>query len=47
MSKVTRFVDLGLYLKSFNSLEDYISQLRDQLVDEVTNSKHKIIEDDP
>ena len=43
--KVTSFVYPGPYLKLLNSLEDYIYQLRDQLMDVVTNSEHKLMED--
>ena len=45
MFQVTRFVDLGSYIKSFGSLEDYIYQLRDQLMNVVTNPRHKFEEE--
>ena len=46
MFKVISFVEFGSFIKSSNALQYYIYQLRDQLTDEVTNTRHKFIEDD-
>ena len=45
MFKVTSF-DFGPYLKLFDSLEDYIYQLRDQLTYTFTNARYIFMEDD-
>ena len=42
--KVTGFVDLGLHLKSLYSLEKYIKQLEEQMMDIVRNPHHKFME---
>ena len=44
--KITSFVDSGPYLKSFDSLEEFIYQLRSYLTDMVMNPRHQFMEDD-
>ena len=46
MSKVTSFVDFRPYLKSFSSWKNYISQLKEQLSNMVSNPTHKFRESD-
>ena len=44
MYKVTSFVDLGPYVKSFSSIARYIRWLKNLLIDIVTNPSHKLME---
>ena len=46
MSKGTSFIGFGPYLKSFNSLEDYINLLKEQLTNIVTSLSHNFMESD-